>query len=296
MKALNKIILSFLSDKAFFYVRYFKSFKHIINLRAPIKFNEKIISRILSSDRETLGFFADKIAVRSYVERKVGCKYLIPSLGVFSHINEIDFDELPNEFVIKTNFGSGTSHIEIINDKKEINLDDVKIKFEIALNDNWFLSTRERFYETIDRKLLIESYLKPQNMGFLAPDDFKFHVFNKGSDTFVFIQVDRGRYENHERIVLNENWEDTGIEFGHAEKLKKFPAPSQLNEMLSIAKTLAEDFKYIRVDLYLVDDRVFFGELTQTHQAGTCKFKSDKFDLYWGSLWEDENQYFKGEK
>lgn len=275
-------------DKFLYRYRFKKLFKnkhgYPLNVDSPQTWNEKIIYRKLNGNLDNMSLFADKILVRDYVESKIGNKYLIPLIDVKNKLSASDISSYPNSFVAKTNHGSGEEHIVIVKDKEQVDKVEIVNKLNHAVNTEFGGITGEKFYELIDRKILVEKFLGENDK---TPDDFKFHCFNNNNGTTIFIQVDTGRYNSHRRSIFSVDWEklDFKLEpkYPYIEDMVK---PKELNEMISVAKALSEDFDYVRVDLYCVAGNIYFGEITQTHGNGMERFEPSEIDKKWGGLWE----------
>lgn len=271
----------------FYPIRHKRIFKKVhgynLDLENPITWNEKINHRKRYGDKKKMALIADKYRVRDYVQSIVGKEVLIPLLGVYDKIEDVDCNALPDNFVIKTNHGSGSEHISIVSKKSGIDINKLREKFNRALKDNFGENMGEYFYQEIDRKIIIEEYLVS---GSFTPNDYKFHCFNNGTETKIYIQVDEGRYTDHKRSIFDEEWVELDITINP--KYKRIidkSRPKNLDEMISIARKLSSEFSYIRVDLYSVNGKVYFGELTQTHGNGMEKILPYKVDVEWGNLW-----------
>ncbi|WP_175418656.1 ATP-grasp fold amidoligase family protein [Salinivibrio sp. SS2] len=259
---------------------FYKNHGYPLNLKDPKSFNEKLYYRKYYGNFDNMALFADKYKVRDYVEKKVGSKYLIPLLGLYEEFTQEDWRALPNKFVLKTNHGSGARHIHIVTNKESENVSDIVKKFRKALKESFGIIKQEPFYARIDRKVIAEKYLESEGK---TPNDYKFHCFGEK----IFIQVDSDRYDNHKRSFFDADWNRLNIRLD-----SKFPEieeclpPSNLKEMIEVATKLSSDFDYVRVDLYNVNGRVYFGELTLTHGNGTEDFKPGHIDMEWGSYWQ----------
>lgn len=251
-----------------------------LNLKNPKTYNEKIYFRKYFGNFEKMALIADKYEVRKYVKEKIGEEYLIPLYGVYDKFTVDDWNKLPNSFVIKTNHGSGLNHIHIVKDKSNENGNEVVRKFQKALSEEFGLIGHQPFYRKINRKVIVEKYIES---GRMTPDDYKLHCFKDK----IFIQVDRGRYEKHQRSVFDCKWNELNFKLNSKyEHIEDCDKPQNLEEMITLAKKLAKDFDYIRVDFYNVNGKILFGELTQTHGNGTEDFKPTKMDEIWGEYWE----------
>jgi hypothetical protein len=219
----------------------------------------------------------DKILVRDYVATIIGDKYLIPLIGVFDKFNEINISLLPQSFVIKTNHGSGTNII--VNEKSSANFKEIKTKVDLWLKINFAYLEFEMQYLNIKPRILIE-----KNMGTSEKMlDYKFLCFN-GKVEFCWIDFDR--FTNHKRNVYNLNWElQKWNQFNYGNLIDSVEKPKNFEEMVMIASKLSEGFSHVRVDLYNIEGRVYFGEMTFTNGAGLEKFTNKNIDVLLGDIW-----------
>ena len=214
---------------------------------------------------------ADKYLVRDYVAKKGLVDILIPDYGVFDSFEEIDFDKLPNQFVIQTNFGSG--QIWICKDKKSADLEKWRKLFdEWMAMPHFGLMTGEWQYSEMPHKLVITKYL--DSLGAISVNDYKFHCMN-GQVYGCFAAYDRV-VEGAHSVQFDHydiDWKLTdGIRPGWHPRRREIPKPKHYQRMLEIAQILSKDFPYCRVDLYEADNQVYFGELTFTPQANLMNY------------------------
>ncbi|OMO31691.1 hypothetical protein BH582_12135 [Vibrio sp. 10N.222.47.A9] len=264
-------------------IRLMFLFKHkfFLSFSTPKLFSEKIQARKLS-DITHYAMLSDKFAVRDYVKRTIGSEYLIPLLW---SVDGDEFDSIPDlevPAVIKTNHGSGLDHIEFLPSKKS-NIEIVS-KFKSALCSSYAGELYgEVQYSSYDRKVIIE-----QRLGNLSsvPHDFKFHVFTNDGSPRWFLQVDFGRYEDHHRNYYDSNLNLLDLQVLRPNGKYCLPAKKELDFMAELAIKLCGEMSYARVDLYLVDGDVYFGEITLTPGSGFEKFSSRHFEIEWGSLWK----------
>ncbi|MHA7881232.1 MAG: ATP-grasp fold amidoligase family protein [Saccharospirillum sp.] len=267
---------------------FYRVHGYLLDLSSPKSFNEKVFYRKYKGNYDYMALIADKYRVREYVASKVGDEYLIPLVGIFKKITIKDWEDFPEQFVIKTNHGSGVEHIQIVSEKKSEDPVQVVRKINKALNDDFGVIGHQPFYQKIDRLVLVEKYL---DAGAVTPDDYKFHCFGDR----IFIQVDRGRYDHHYRNIYDENWNlmPFKINSNYPNFIENIPKPKNFNKMISVARKLSEDFDYIRVDLYNIDGCIYFGELTQTPGNGRVNFNPTCVDFEWGEYWnlQKENKW-----
>lgn len=223
---------------------------------------------------------ADKLAVREFVKDRIGENYLIPLLGVWDRYSDIDFNKLPNQFVLKTNCGSGD--VSIVKDKNNLSFSEkikMKRKIEESMNRDFSTLLCERHYHDISKKIFAEKYICDNN-GEL--NDYKFMCFD-GEPKFVWVDINR--FANHCRGIYNLNWELLPFVCGYPNTNNPVPMPSNFDSMISIAKTISRGFSHVRVDLYNVDGNLYFGELTFTSAAGFKRFSPDFYDKNIGDMW-----------
>ncbi|EJL6449248.1 hypothetical protein NMS14_003485, partial [Vibrio cholerae] len=227
---------------------------------------------------------SDKYLAKFYASKKIGDDKIIKNIMVSDCIDEIDFDLLPESFVIKTNFGSGKNHLEIITNKDFIDLNKIRGKFSQAMREPCYKGSLlgESQYDKINRKILIEEYMSDGSLGGIS--DYKFHLFNHGEDGFL--QVDFDRFVCHRRNLYDLNFERLPYDLMYSGGDYQLPNKDSLEKMLDIARKLARDFDYVRVDLYLINNKVYFGELTFTPGNGFEKFSDPYADEYYGKLWK----------
>ncbi|MEQ4654606.1 ATP-grasp fold amidoligase family protein [Providencia rettgeri] len=265
------------------YVFYFFKFKKPLNLSNPTLYSEKIQKRKFLM-KPVYSLLSDKYKVREFVESRIGDEHLINLLAVYNKPEQINFDTLPKSFVIKTNFGSGNQHIEIIKHKESFCNKKIINKFKNAINDKYIGSLLgETQYNKIEKKIIVEEFIKNNNTGI---DDFKFHIFNSSDG---FLQIDFDRFTNHKRNLYNFSFERLNYDLCYKGGDYELPPTSKLEEMKKIAFKLAEGFDYVRVDLYLVKNQILFGEMTFTPGNGFELFSNPQADKFYGQLWK---QYF----
>ncbi|MDV7750676.1 ATP-grasp fold amidoligase family protein [Enterococcus faecium] len=222
---------------------------------------------------------SDKFAVREWVQEKIGAEYLIPLLGVWDSYDEIDFNSLPNQFVLKTNHGSGTNLI--VKNKKKLNMRRTKKMFDVWMKTDYaFVSDFEMHYSLIKPRIIAEKYMETGNNEL---PDYKFICF--GGNPY-FCQVDQGRYGDHTRDIFDTNWNLQDWNRGYVKhSLEPVQKPKNFEKMLELAKKLAAGFSHVRVDFYNVDGNIYFGEMTFTSASGLIPFVPESADLILGKMW-----------
>lgn len=249
-----------------------------LNLKNPQKFTEKLQWLKLHDRNPLYSQLVDKYEVKQYVKVKLGEKYLIPTLGVWNHFDEIDFDALPNQFVLKCTHDSGG--LCICKDKTLFDKRSAKEKLERSLSNNFYWWTREWPYKNVKPRIIAEKYMVDE--GGMELKDYKFFCFN-GEPRYI--QLDFDRFIDHKRNIFNTKWELQDVEIQFPSDHSRFTErPANLDEMLTVAKKLAGGFPHVRVDLYNIQGSVFFGELTFYHGGGFEEFRPQAWDHVFGDL------------
>jgi hypothetical protein len=248
------------------------------NLNDPKEFMEKILWLKLYHYTENYGKYVDKFEVRNYIEEKIGEKYLNELIGVYSSASEINFNELPNQFVIKGTHGSGYNII--VKDKNELNITRTKKQINKFLSQNYYHKFRESIYKNVKPRIIIEKYISEIDNDSLI--DYKFHCFH-GQPKYVFVQ--KNKSENISKCFYDLNWNRVLPEkFIPAFSNSNFTKPDNFEEMIQIAQKLSEGFIFLRVDLYSIGNKIIFGELTFFSNAGLVRSSIERFNKEFGEL------------
>ena len=280
---LCKNFLKYLSDRRFaILVRRLQCYRlglsfYKFNHKEPKTFNEKINLLKFSEyshDKNTLA--ADKVSARDYVSHKLGFDILIPVVGVYNSSQEIDFDLLPEKFILKANHGSGWNIL--CHDKKKFDIAFARKKLDFWLSCNAYFLTRESQYKKIKPRIICEELISE------SPNDYKIFCFNGHARV---IQVDVDRSTNHSRGFYDLNWNRLDIQWGCQNFRFDIERPENLMEMISISERLSSDFEFARIDLYNVLGRIYFGEITLCPGGGFEPFASRDHDLFMGSFFNN---------
>ncbi|MBR4328550.1 MAG: glycosyltransferase [Candidatus Riflebacteria bacterium] len=242
-----------------------------LNLANPKTFNEKLQWLKLNDNSDLKTTLSDKYAVRSWISKKIGEQYLIPLLGVWSSFDKICFDNLPKSFVLKCNHGSGFNLI--VKDKSKLDLNNTAQLFDKWLKTNYaYLYGLELQYKNIKPKIIAEQYIEQLDGNLL---DYKIHCFN-GEPKIIQVTGDRDfKTDKAKGCFFDLDWNKIDIPT-NCDLFEKLPRrPDNIDEIISIAKKLGADFKYVRVDLYDISNRILFGEMTFTPYSGIEKWGRD---------------------
>ena len=253
------------------------------NFKNPIRHTEKVVLRKFNYTKE-MSRLSDKISVRDYVKKIIGEKYLVPVYAIINNLTETAFDNLPNSFVIKANHGSGYNLI--VRDKSNYTYRKLKTITDTWLKDKYYLIGMELHYKDIKPRLIVEKLLL--NKKGAVPYDYKAHYFKNGNDPKIFIGVHVDRFSDYCYNYYDKNWKSIknpwkGEEDFYEDKITEKPVC--LDEMLEITKKLAESYNYLRVDFYIHENKIYFGELTFTPNGGAITFKTKEIDECLGSMW-----------
>ncbi len=261
--------------------KYKKNFGKRPNLTNPKTLNEKIQWLKLNDKSPLHTQCADKYAVRDYVASTIGNEYLVPLYFHTKNPKEIIPEKLPNRpFIIKTNHDSGGGII--VKEKSSINWQDVQEKLAVRLKCNYYKLSKEWQYKNIVPRIIVEDLLQDKKGN--IPSDFKFHCFN---GKVQMIQVDLGRGTlSHYRNWYSSDWKREPYKWSSPKgggiytdpSEEDVPKPKAFEKMIRLSEKLAKKFDYVRVDLYDVDDKIYFGELTFHHDGGFQPIIPEKWD------------------
>ncbi|WP_246277523.1 ATP-grasp fold amidoligase family protein [Winogradskyella ursingii] len=263
-----------------FHYEYFSGKK--LNLANPKEFNAKIEWYKVFFRPNLLTQLVDKYEVRSYVKNKVGEEYLNELYGVYENPEHIDFDSLPNKFVIKANHTNG--HNLIVNDKSNLNKQNVKKLFKKWLGKNqYYRRGQEWAYKDVKPKIIIEKFLKEDDKSTLV--DYKFYCFD-GKPKFIDVHIDREDDHKQGCFDLDFNL----LPFGKSSTYKSISAdiekPSNLKEMVLLAEALSQDLPFVRVDVYSVNGKTIFGEMTFYPSDARREFYPDEYNRIIGDYFK----------
>lgn len=263
--------------KKFVAVWYFAYTGRVLDWKNLRTYNEKLQWIKLFDEPERKTLLVDKYKVREYIKQKIGEEYLIPLLGVWNCFDDIDFNLLPNQFVLKCNHGSGWN--QIVENKNEINILEMKNNFDLWMETNYTdIAGLELQYNGVERKIVAEKYLTISGMEDIP--DYKFFVFD---GDVKLIQTDFERRKNHKQVLYTSDWEYLPYSLlCKTDPTSIIPKPSCLEKMIEIVKVLAEGFRHVRVDLYLVDEKIYFGEMTFAHLNGIGNYSPEEFGYVMG--------------
>jgi hypothetical protein len=265
-------------DPLYLKLLYRLRFHSKLNLKKPETYNEKLQWLKLHDKNEEYCIDVDKFEVRNKIAALLGEEYLVPLLKVYNKPDEINVDELPEQFVLKCTHGT---HCSVVCKNKE-NLDVKKTKKELGkwLQHNYFYDAREWPYKEIKPRIIAEKYISDKNDELI---DYKFMCF-QGKVKLILVHQDISNDNGkHTLDIYTPDWKKTDIEWGISRSEKILPKPNSLEKCIEISEILSKHATHVRVDLYIVDEKIYFGELTYYTAAGLKPFKRVEDDLLLGS-------------
>ena len=257
---------------------FYKNLGYKLNFKNPKTLNEKIQWLKFNGTNPLMTVCSDKYLVRDFIEKEIGAEYLIPLLGAYDSPDDIDFDKLPNKFVLKVNWGSGQNII--VKDKSQANIFEIKGKLRTWMKPwkNHYYHGFEWCYKNVKPKIICEKYIEQMD-GKLY--DYKIFCSN-AEPKFLFVGIDRSidlRFNFYDM-----NWNKLPFKQHYDVSDKTILPPQNFKEMVRLSKKLSRFFNFVRCDFFEIDGKVYFGELTFYHFNGMEKFEPAEWDLKLGQL------------
>lgn len=269
-----------LSDELFLKLKFYACIGKKLNLDNPRTFNEKLQWLKLYNRKPEYTMMVDKYLVRDYVKEKLGEEYLIPLIGVWDSPEDIDFDALPEKFVLKCNHNSGRG-MYICKDKSKMDIQKVKDGLRSGLEQDYFLQSREWPYKNVNRKIIAEQFMEDEKTSELR--DYKFFVFD-GIVRALFIATDRQTPGVETKFdFFDENFNHLPIINEHPNAPIMPEKPEQFEEMKRLASLLGQGMPHVRIDFYEVNGKIYFGEITFFQNSGLVPIEPDEWDEKLGS-------------
>lgn len=266
------------TDKLYLQILFFLNTGKKLKIKNPKTYNEKIQWLKLNDRNPIYTQLVDKISVKEIVGKKIGLGHIIKTLGVWDSFDEIDFKTLPDKFVLKATHDSGT--VVVCKNKSNLKINKVKRKIERSLKRNYYWIWREWPYKNVKPRIIAEEYLEDESNYELK--DYKIFCFNGKAK---YIQVDFDRFIKHKRNIYDIDWNLLDFQILYpSDRTRQIERPSQLEEMIKIAEKLSKGLIHMRVDLYSIKDKIYFGELTFHHESGFGNFNPKEWDYKLGDL------------
>lgn len=270
--------LRFIPDKLMVKVQYRLKLGRKLNLKTPQRFTEKLQWYKLYYHNPVMKDCVNKYTVREYVKKKGLESILVPLYAHYKWFEDVEWDKLPNSFVIKTQHGGGGLNVIVVPEKSKINRDEVANKLHYSVEKLGDSSGgREWAYGGLETGIVVEELLINRENPEAGVNDYKIFCYN-GHAKYIIVDVDR--YIGHKRNFYDRDWNNLHVTSDCPASDRDIERPDNLDEMLRVAEKLSEDFPYVRVDLYSVDGKVYFGELTFYPWSGYVQYTPDEAD-YW---------------
>ncbi|WP_300379789.1 ATP-grasp fold amidoligase family protein, partial [Clostridium sp.] len=254
----------------------------ILNLKKPKYYYEKIQWIKLYGQVERATTFVDKYLVRKYIKEKIGEEYLPKLYKIYKDVSEINYDELPEKFVLKMNNGAGGNII--CKDKSSLDKNLVNKKFRKLMKENYYKYTKEPQYKYVNNRIICEEYLE-NNKGFLL--EYKLHCFE---GKVKFIEVHTERFNGNKQNYYYPDWSEAEFRKKKSDnKMEYIEKPENLEKLIELGESLSEGFTYVRVDINSAEDKLYFSELTFTPSNGTNGFYPTEKDIEIAKMIDIEN-------
>lgn len=270
----------FINDELYLKIIYRYTMGKKLNLDNPITFNEKLQWLKIHDRNPHYTTLVDKYGVKEYIKEHIGEEYIIPTLGVWDNFDEIDFDKLPQKFVLKCTHDSGG--VIVCRDKSKFDVEDARKKINKALKRNYYWPRREWPYKNVIPRIIAEKYMVDEALGDLR--DYKFFCFD-GKAKAMYVAMDRNN--EHEGTKFNFYDMDFNLlpitknEYPNSDK--EIQKPENFEKMRMIVEKLSSGFLHVRVDLYEANGKIYFGEMTFYHMSGMVPFEPEEWDEKFGS-------------
>ena len=270
-------MLNWVSDKAYLKMVYKNSFGKKLNLKNPQTFNEKLQWLKLYNRKDIYTAMVDKYQVKKLITDKIGADYIIPTINVYDKFEDINLDELPNQFVLKCTHDSGG--LVICKDKSCLDLEKAKKKIKKSLKVNYFWLSREWPYKNVKPRIIAEEFVGEISNSLVV---YKVFCFNGTAKIIQVIQGDKTKQESID--YFDDNWNLLDLRQNYPNSLEHLPKPQLLDEMLKLSGELSKGYPFLRVDWYIVNNKLKFSEFTFYSDSGLSKFYPDEWDLKLGEM------------
>lgn len=277
------------SDEKYLKYKFKLVFGKELNLKNPQTFSEKLPWLKIYDRKPIYTTMVDKYEAKKYVADIIGKEYIISTLGVWDKFEDIDFDKLPSQFVLKCTHDSGG--LVICRDKSKFDYKFAKKKINKSLKRNYFWQGREWPYKNVKPRIIAEKYMEDPQTKDLK--DYKFFCFN-GEPQFLFIATDRASKTEETKFDFYDiKFNHLPFTNGHPNSKKCIDKPQTFNEMIRLVSILSKDIPHVRVDFYEIAGKLYFGELTFSHWSGFMPFQPPEWDKKIGDwlILPNKNKY-----
>lgn len=281
-RVLHKLLTltaSLYPDELYLRLKFYFIFGRRLNLDNPQTYNEKLQWLKLHDQHPEYTKMVDKIEAKRYVASVIGNEYIIPTLKTYDSIDEVDFDELPRQFVLKCTHDSGG--VVVCKDKDKLDKQKALKKLSKSLSENFNYQTREYPYKNVKPRIIAEQYMEDESGYELK--DYKIFCFD-GEPKLSFVASDRQKEDEDTKFdFFDINWNHLPVVNGHPLSTHAIAKPKNYTKMLELAAKLAKGIPHVRVDLYNINGKIYFGEMTFFHWSGFMPFIPEEWDYTFGS-------------
>lgn len=265
-------------DKTYIRLKWWTTMNYPLHLDSPKTFNEKLQWLKLHDHNPNYPRLVDKVEAKKIVGGIIGEDYIIPTIGIYESVEDINFESLPNQFVLKCTHDS--NGVVICKDKSYFDVEKAKGKLKRGLEQSYYFLNREWPYKNVKPRIIAEQYMEDET-GELR--DYKFFCFN-GEVKALFIASDRTKKEPTKFDFFDENFNHLPFTNGHPNAMKPIEKPIGFEHMKEIAARLSQGIPHVRVDLYDIKGKIYFGELTFYHWSGFTPFEPQEWDYNFGEF------------
>lgn len=270
-----------MDDEEFLKRKFKSNLKYDLNLLNPNTFSEKIQWLKINDRKDIYTILVDKYKVREYIKEKLGEEYLIPLIGIWDDPDDIDFNKLPDQFVLKCNHNSGLGMC-ICKDKSKLDISKVRRELKKGLKQDYYLTGREWPYKNVSRKIIAEKYMKNEHETELK--DYKFFCFN-GEPKYCQVISDRSTNETIDFFDMKWNHQEfIGLNSKCSNSKHLIAKPVTFEKMKEFAYILAKNTKFVRIDFYEIERKLYFGEITFYPASGFGNFKPSEWNEKLGEM------------
>ena len=272
------LFVDVLPDSWYITLKFHRRVGYYPNLRNPQTYNEKLQWLKLNNKRPDYTDLVDKVEAKKYVASIIGKDYIIPTIGVWDSVDDIEWNLLPNQFVLKVTSDSGG--IVVCKDKSTLDIEKAKEKLKKGWGKNYYKYNKEYPYKNLRPRIIAEEYMEDESGYELK--DYKIFCFD-GEPKYLFVATDRQKKNEETKFdFFDLDWNHLPIKNGHPNNPLPIDKPQNFNEMIEIAKKLSVGMPHVRVDLYNIRGKIYFGELTFFHWSGMVAYNPPEWDYKFG--------------
>jgi len=275
LSLISRGYLNWLPDRPYVKLQYWGTFGKRLNLKHPVDYCEKLQWIKLYDRQSEYTRMVDKFTAKDFAAERIGAEHIIPTLGVWDRVEDIDFDALPERFVLKTTHDSGG--VVICKNRREFDIAAAKAKLDSSLKRDFYRFTREWPYKNVKPRIIAEEFIEDKRCGELH--DYKFYCFN-GECKIMLVISDRENPDGFKVDFFDMDKNFLEVKFEHQDQSKIPPAlPDTFDEMRRMAEVLAKGIPHVRVDFYDIEGQILFGEMTFFSSSGFNPFCPEEWNI-----------------